>query len=198
MTSSARIARPEQSRAQDTLRWGGMMPLSWGAGPSAADLAKALAQAQATFGQQLVNVHWRWPVVWRLALVVQGQFGAAGTLLVTYAITIGSGDGQQTMQRTVTVPTAQTDATIDQTLPTLPACDLLVRVVNVTSTDGAPLQGPGSAEIGAYAAPETEVHAPLEILACLCRIEGAGNADQRQQGEWMLPGFYPEPPQYGR
>lgn len=190
---STSIARPEQHRAQDTLRWGGMfgVPVNGVITPT-----QSLAEARARSGSQLVNAHWRWPLTWSIALLVT-PMGVTGDISVQFEIIIGAGDAKQSILRTVTVLNGATDTTVDNTL-FLPACDILIQPKLITSTDSHPITGPGTIEIGAYAAPETEAHAMLEMLSCLCRIEGAGNADQRQAGGWMPPGFYPEPLQYGR
>lgn len=196
MTSSTHIATPGQSRSQDTLRWGGMLGVPIDATPSTAGLTAAIAQAMAKSGSQLVNAHWRWPLTWGIALVLTPQGAIAGDVSVQFAITIGSGDAQQTILRTVTIPNGSADSAIDNAL-ILPACDLLIRPQVLTTTDSHPVTGPGSLEIGAFVAPQTEPHAMLEMLACMCRIEGASNADQRRDG-WMGPGFNPEPLGYGR
>lgn len=190
---STGIARPEQHRSQDTLRWGGMIGL--GVPAVFGSLAELLANASAHSGSQLVNAHWRWPLTWAVALCVTPR-GVTGDIAVQFEIILGSGDAQQSILRTVNVLNGAVDTTVDNSL-FLPACDILIRPKVLASDDTHPLTGPGVIEIGAYVAPETEAHAMLEMLNCLCRLEGAGNADQRQGG-WMPPGFYPEPLQYGR
>jgi len=194
---STSIARPDQARAQDTLRWGGMLGLTLAAAPSNADLAQALANAKAHNGSQLVNAHWRWPLTWSLALLVTPK-NVTGDINVQFSIIFGSGDAQQEILRTVSFLNGDVDTAIDVSL-VLPACDVLItpRSVTTSGEGGHPIVGPGAVEIGAFAAPRTEAHAGLETLACLCRLEGAGNADQRQGG-WMPPGFYPEELRYGR
>lgn len=202
---STTFARGEQARAQDTLRWGGMFGMSFAAAPTNPSLADDFARAQAHSGLQLVNAHWRWPLSWRLALVIVPRFDPTetGSVTVTYDVTIGSGDAQMTFTRALLVAAnagGTYDPVIDNVLA-LPACDLLIRARGLLMPDNAPLGGPGALEIGAFVAPETEPHTALAMLECLCRIEGRGGAapgiDERV-GDWMPPGFTPEPLRYGR
>lgn len=188
------LAAPGQARAQDTLRWGSMFNVAIPAGPSQATLDQLVREAAAHNGKQLVNAHWRWPLSWRVALVVTPQ-GVTGDVNVQFELTMGSGDGEQRILRTVTVANGSVDTTVDNTLA-LPACDLLIRAVTITTEGegGHPIAGPGNVEIGAYVAPETEAHALLHMLDCMCGADTAGG----RNGGWMPPGFTPEGLGYAR
>jgi hypothetical protein len=200
MNSSTHIARSDQARAQDTLRWGGVVPVNiTQTGPSQANLDAALANAAGVSGKQLVNAHWRWPLTWSIALVLTAQ-NLTGDIFVTYEITMGSGDAQETIRRTINIANGQTDSTVDNVLR-LPACDIMIRPTIISSTDSHAIAGPGSLEICAFAAPETEPHAMLAMLDCMCRLEEKNNDGQgvdQRQGDWMPPGFTPEPLRYRR
>ena len=93
------LAAPGQARAQDTLRWGSLLNVTVPQGnPNQTALNLALMNAFGKQGKQLVNAHWRWPLSWRVALMVT-PVDVTGDILVQFAITVGSGDGQQTLRR---------------------------------------------------------------------------------------------------
>lgn len=192
------LAAPGQARAQDTLRWGGMLGVPISAGPAQAELDQVLREASARSGMQLVDAHWRWPLTWAVALVVTPQ-GLTGDVNVQFEIVIGSGDAQQRILRTVTVPSGSVDTAVDNTLA-LPACDLLIRPVAILTEGegGHPLAGPGNVEIGAFVAPETEPHAMLHMLECLGKMCGGADGAGHRDGGWMPPGFSPERLAYAR
>lgn len=208
MSGSTHVARALQHSAQDTVRWGDSFGIALG-NPNA--LAQALANAKAQRGAQLVNAHWRWPLTWQVAFILFPQFDPTetGSLTVRFAVTIGSGSSQMTFNRDVTVPASATHVytTVVDTGLILPAQDLLITPILITTPDGSPLGSSGDTlEIGAFAAPQTEAHAMLQMLECLCRLEEnlcrleekmGGGADERR-GDWMPPGFTPEPLAYGR
>jgi hypothetical protein len=192
------LAAPEQARAQDTLRWGGMFSVAIPVGPSQATLDQAVREAAAHSGKQLVNAHWRWPLAWRVALLVTPQ-QITGDVNVQFEIIVGSGDAQQRILRTVTVSNGSIDTAVDNALA-LPACDLLIRAVTITTEGegGHPIAGPGYVEIGAFVAPETEPHAMLHMLECLGKMCGGAEGAGHRDGGWMPPGFTPEGLGYGR
>lgn len=211
MTSSTHIARSDQMSSQDDVRWGDRLTVSWDGttGKSNAGLQAALNNALGKQGKQLLNLHWRWPCSMQLALVLVPQFDATetGVLRVAYQVSFGSGNSiqlpvQETIQGTGTAAGNAVLSLIDTSI-ILPAQDVQVTVTGLsTDVDNPhPLLAGGSVQIGAFIAPQTEVHAMTEMLACLCRLEDKGNdgagVDQRQ-GDWMPPGFYPEHLRYRR
>ena len=190
------IARSMQMSAQDTVRWGDRVGLQFGPSPSSASLSTALAKTVSQ-GKQLVNLHWRWPSVYQVALVLVPDFaaGETGDVTVTYRIIFGSGNNIATT-RAVTIPSSGFglyNTQFDLGL-TLPAQDIQIDPVAITTSDSHPLVGPGSLEIGAFVAPVTEVHAMTHMLECLCSIVET----EQRQGRWMGPGFTEERMGYHR
>lgn len=204
---STAIARSAQQSAQDTIRWGDRVAVTWGAGgQSSAQLTAALQQALARRGKQITDMHWRWPCAFQLALVLTPQFAVneTGLLTVTYQITFGAGNNM-TFTRNVTIPASAASvyvSAIDTGL-VLPAQHIQITPVAIaTGGEGSQIIAAGSVEIGAFVAPQTEVHAITEMLACLCRLEGANGGVDQRVNDWMEgghpPGFHPEPLGYRR
>jgi len=208
---STGIARAGSMSSQDTVRWGDRLTVTWDAnGKSNAGLATALGKALGRQGKQLVNAHWRWPLNWQLALVLVPQFDPAetGIVRVAYQVSFGSGNSiilpfVESIQGTGTAASNATLSLLDTSV-LLPAQDIQVTVTGLTTDvdSGHPLQSGGGLQIGAFVAPQTEPHAMLEALACLCRLEGSSGGVDQRHGDWMEggipPGFHPEPLGYKR
>jgi hypothetical protein len=170
------VERVAQMSAHDTLRWGDSESLFI---PSSTPLITKSTK-------QLVGAHWRWPLLWKLCVVVVPQVPPGETQPFTVSLVVSLGSGSSVT--TFTLPAFVVGPPYAQPPPAffdLPAQDLQI-IATMTS-------GPDTgvtAQIGAYVAPVTESHAGLLLLDYL----GAKNFEARGPNMQMGPGFVEAPP----
>jgi hypothetical protein len=177
----------QSSIAHTTLRWGGSQTFAINPVPGEPDVVVNYPS------KQLVALQWRWPVSWNVFTAIVPMFdpseGATFTMSLEYVLGVGQGIDSFTRNFTI-APTAGVYpvSVTDQIF--LPAQDIQITAVLSGKQQTAQ---PEMCKVAVWGAPQTEVHALLELLQFL-RGEGS---DQRQP-QWMPPGFHPEPVHYRR
>jgi hypothetical protein len=178
---------PRLGAALDTLRWGDSIPIV---------LVGAGAKGNVSSGlRQIVKAQWRWPLLWafRPVISVQSTDPTAPQFVVTYTVTIGSGQNSSDIPFEYTmIPSFGVYPTTTDFIE-LPASDIQI-VASVFNNNLLTLGQQSVINVGAYLAPVTEPHAMTELLEHV-QTDGADHPGVR----WMTEhhGSNPSGPQPG-